>query len=201
MGFINALRFIIKGEKSKILIKEGWEVEYKYSHLTELFNPVSMFSELNYKLLGVPKEACFLYKGSFSFLKDLWNEDQVMHLKISAKMTVMGFPLIINRHIKKMDDRPTTVYKIWYNKKLLAVWHKKYDFGREYDADIKDTFTKDKLSSDGFLTIKNFGSNQILGQNEFKERCLIEKFVHTHILMIHDIKTFESLCEILHKKN
>lgn len=200
MSFINTLRFIIKGKKSKSLIKEGWKVEYQYSHLTEFFDPVAMFAELNYKLIGVPVEARFQYQGSFSIGEDIWKENHDMHLKLSAKMIVLGFPLKINRYVKKLNNRPTTVYKMWYNQKPLAVWHKKYDFGRDYGTEVQNTFISTALDEKGLYKVKNWDANQILGQNGENESCLIEKFVHTHILVIHDITNFEILWEALKKR-
>ena len=199
MSFINSLRFIIKGKKSKTLIKEGWKVDYQYSHLTEFFDPVTMFAELNYKLIGVPDDARFQLKGSFLLGKEMWKENHDMYLKLSAKMIVLGFPLKINRFVKKLNNRPTTVYKIWYNQKPLAVWHNKYDFGRGYGTEIQNTFTSAAVEEQDYLIVKNWEANQILGQNKENESCLIEKFFHTHVLIIYDVKTFASLWEVLKK--
>lgn len=201
MGFINTLRFIFNGTKSKSLIKEGWKIDYQYAHLTDFFDPIAMFSELNYKIIGVPAEARFQYNGSFPDGKGLWAQNQSMHLKISAMVSVLSLRLKINRYIKKVEDRPTTVYKIWYNEKPLAVWHKKYEFGRDYGIDIQNIFTLDAIGEEAFSKIENWENNSIMAHNGNNECCLIEKFVHTHVLIIHDIKTFVSLWGALQKNS
>ncbi|MDO9551136.1 hypothetical protein [Rhodonellum sp.] len=200
MSFINMLRLILNGKKSKSLMKDGWMIDYEYSHISDFFYPVPLFAELNYKLIGVPENACFPYKGALSLGNAFWKEDQKMHLKLSAKVKVLGLPLKINRYVKKVDNRPTTVYKLWYDEKPLAVWHKKYEFGREYHSDVQSAFTLEAMGAETFSKTKNWGSNQILGHNGENECCLIEKFVHTHILVIHDSTTFASLWEVLKKK-
>lgn len=187
---INYLRKVFTGYKRLEKIMEGKTTTYYYIGQLVRFSPITMLKELRIKqesesFIHVPIDIPIE-----NTLREIEPAAGFPEAKIKVFITEGNSQLKVYRHVAKVGQFNTSFYKFYVDDELVAVFLRKYDYGRSFLSTLRDLYPQVSVE-----TFKEEAKYLFYNKNS-DNQVIAEFFGHTQVWIILNGKKLRSLTDI-----
>ncbi|MFC5623247.1 hypothetical protein [Algoriphagus winogradskyi] len=175
---INYFRKVFTGYKRVEKVVEGMDTTFFYMGQLVRFSPITMIKELRFKQVTEKFTQVSSKLSITEILDRIGPNSGLANAKIKVHIKEDNTLLKVHRHVTKIGNFNTSYYEFYIEDELVAVFLRKYDYGRSFASTIS------KIHPEIVITSVKSGEKYLFNHQEEGNQVIAEFFGHTQIWVI-----------------